>query len=111
MTSETVSQTLKSILAEFRRQLGDLYGDRLVRVMLYGSQARGDGEQGADIDVLVVLKDLTDAGTEIARTGEITAGLSLANDVVLSCAFVSERRLQSEQSPFLMNVRREGLVI
>lgn len=32
--------TLKNILAELRRGLEGLYGERLVRLVLYGSQAR-----------------------------------------------------------------------
>jgi hypothetical protein len=31
------------VLMRFRGALDDMYGDRLVRVMLFGSRARGDG--------------------------------------------------------------------
>jgi hypothetical protein len=36
-----------------------------------------------------------------------TASLSLANDVVISCVFMSEERFVTEKSPLLLNVRRE----
>ena len=45
---------LKAILTELRSRLESLYGDRLVKLILYGSQARGDAEPDSDIDVLVV---------------------------------------------------------
>jgi predicted nucleotidyltransferase len=106
-----VSERLQSLLAELRRRLEALYGPRLVRLMLFGSQARGDAEQGSDIDVLVVLEGPVRPGEEIARTGEITAGISLENDIVISCTFISADRFEHEESPLMINVRREGVPV
>lgn len=106
-----MNEQLKLILADLRRRLQVLYGDRLVRLVLFGSQARGDAEPGSDIDVLVVLQGPVRPAEEIARTGEIRASLSLQHNVVISCAYVSAERYMREQSPLLMNVRREGVAI
>ena len=106
-----MTEKLKSILSELRRELLDLYHDRLVRIVLFGSQVRGQAGDDSDIDVLIVLKGPVRPGEEISRAGGITAKLSLANDVVISCAFVSEERLESQSTPFLINVRREGLAV
>lgn len=96
-----------SIIKELRRQLEALYGPRLVRMVLYGSQARGDAEPGSDIDVLVVLQGPVSPGVEIARTSDIINSRSLSHGVVLSRAFMSSDRFGYEQSPRLMNIRRE----
>jgi predicted nucleotidyltransferase len=80
-------------------------------MVLFGSQARGDAESGSDIDVLVVLKGKMSPCEEIARTSEITAGLSLQQNEVLSCVFVSDDQFQQERSPLLINVRREGVAV
>jgi len=106
-----MSEGLSGILAELRARLEKVYKDRLVRIVLYGSQARGDAEAGSDIDVLVVLKSPVRPGQEIARLGPFLTDLSLKHDTLVSCAFVSEERFRQEQSPFLMNVRREGVVL
>jgi len=50
-------------------------------------------------------------GEEIARTSHMIAELSLEHNVVLSRAFVSADRFEQEQSPLLMNVRREGITV
>jgi predicted nucleotidyltransferase len=100
---------LTAIVRELRRHFEILYGERLVRMMLFGSQARGDAEPESDIDVLVVLQGPVDPGEEIARTGEVTARLSLEHDVVISRVFISAEQFSEEQSPLLLNVRREGI--
>ena len=99
------------VLNELRERMKTLYGPELRQLLLFGSQARGDSEPGSDIDVLVVLNREVRPGEEIRRTGAIVSELSLAHNVVISCAFVSFQRFRNEQSPFLMNVRREGIAI
>ena len=99
----------QTTLDDLRQRLTQLYGPRLDCLLLYGSQARGDAEEGSDVDVLVVLHGEVRPGEEIRRTGAIITDLSLANDLVISCAFISSQRFSAEKSPFLMNVRREGV--
>jgi predicted nucleotidyltransferase len=102
---------LPDILGELRRALEVLYGERLVTLVLYGSQARGDMTPDSDIDVLVVLEGDVNPGDEIARTGPPVAALCLEHNVVISCLFMSAERFYNEQSPLLLNVRREGVRI
>ena len=106
-----MSEQLRRILTELHRRLEGLYGSRLVKLILYGSQARGDAEPGSDIDVLVVLKGPVSPYEEIDRTIDIVSGLSLEHDEVICCVFVPEDRYQTERSPLLINVRREGVAI
>jgi len=80
-------------------------------MVLFGSQARGDAEPGSDVDVLIVLRGSINPGEEITRTGELTASLSLLYDVVISRHFVSADQFASEQSPLLLNIRREGVSV
>ncbi len=100
-----------TLLPQLRRYLHQLYGKRLVDVVLFGSHARGDAAPGSDIDVLIVLQGPVSPGEEIARVGDFTAALSLEHDVVISCTFVSAERFRSEKSPLFLNVRREGVRI
>jgi uncharacterized protein len=106
-----VSKRLRAILLDLRSRFRELYGNRLAQMILFGSQARGDAEDGSDIDVLVVLKGDVNAYEEIQRTSEIVATISLRNDVVVSCAFLGEEKFHHRNGPLLRNVRREGVRI
>ncbi len=106
-----MSHSLQKIVNEVNQMLNKLYGERLVRVLLFGSQARGDAVEGSDIDVMVVLNGEVSPGTEISKTGEMTSELSLKYDVVVSCTFISQKRFENEKSPLLLNVHKEGIPV
>ena len=106
---KNMDERLQAVLEELHRQFEALYGERLVQMMLFGSRARGDAQPESDFDVLVVLRGPVDAGEEILRSGKVAASLSLQFDVVLSRVFISAERFFTEQSPLLLNIRREGI--
>ena len=104
-----MTETVRTVIAEARALLEREYGDRMVEVILYGSQARGDAVEGSDVDLLVVLRGEVSAGAETSRLSWPLAELSLRHDTIVSCVFMSETRYWNERSPFLLNVRREGV--
>jgi len=107
----SVNAKLGAVLVEIRRRLLDLYGDRLVTLMLYGSQARGEAEPGSDIDLMVVLKGPVQPCLEVERSGGIFTEVSLHFDELVSCVFVNEQDFATRNTPLLLNVRREGVLV
>jgi predicted nucleotidyltransferase len=59
---EMLELELKS---EIRDRLETALGERLRRIVLYGSEARGDAQPDSDIDLLVVLADPIRLGDDI----------------------------------------------
>ena len=102
---------LKKILNEYRQRLIEILGSDQDSVLLFGSQACGDAGGGSDIDVLCIMKAPFDYGDLIRRTSLATAELSLAYDVVISRVFVTLEAYSSQESPFLMNVRKEQVAV
>jgi uncharacterized protein len=100
---------LHAICATLRQHFPTLYDDRLADVILYGSQARGDATPQSDIDILVTLRGNFDYVTEVDRTTPFIADLCLEQDVLISVAFADEQHHRKAQTPFFMNLRREGV--
>ena len=106
-----MNDKIQDITRELRLLFQELYSDRLIDMVLYGSHARGDAEEGSDIDVLVVLKGDVYPMEEIARTGGIVSSLSLKYNEVISCVFMEEKRYLHRNGPLLRNVRKEGIPV
>ncbi len=104
-----LSPQLRTVLAQLGSRLRALYGQRLVKLILYGSQARGDARPGSDVDILVVLQGSVHALEEIERTDEILTDVSVELNQTVTCLFIEEERFLNRNGPLLRNIRREGV--
>lgn len=102
---------LQIILQKVKQSLRKFYQDQLEKVILYGSQARGDATEYSDIDILIVLKSAINPYDEIDKTSEIIADLCLEYDVVISRHFISSEKFENQNTPFIYNVKKEGIMI
>jgi len=101
---------IEPILKEFKKQISELYGQRLKKVVLYGSYARGQAnDEHSDIDLAIVLEGDVAAGKEIDRLIDVITDINLYYGVLLSVYPVSEENYRSVNSPLLLNLRKEGI--
>ncbi len=100
---------LEDLLDEIKQGLRRLYGPRLEGVYLFGSYARGEADAESDVDVLVVLDEVTRYGREVERTGDLVSALSLRYEGSISCVYLPLADWRRRQSPFLLNVREEAV--
>ena len=109
MDGET--RTLEDVIRELDGGLRKLYGERHQGLVLYGSYARGEADEGSDVDLLLLLEGQVQAGREIRRSSDLVAALSLESGRVLSVIPVSVEDYRDSSDPYLVNARREGALL
>lgn len=106
-----LSSKIKQLLQEFKQSLTILYGERLAKVVLYGSFARYEETEGSDVDVLVVLKGDVSHADEIWRMGDDKIALLLKYDELISVVPMSHNDFLHRDSPLLRNIRQDGILL
>ena len=105
---------MEILLNETVSGLREIFGERLDRVILYGSYARGDYDEESDIDVMALVDmDKETLADYRRRVNAFSNRLDLKHDVLLSI------RLQDKATftqwagalPFFKNVLRDGVLI
>jgi predicted nucleotidyltransferase len=91
--------------------LQKLYKDNLVEIILYGSYARNDFNENSDVDLLVVLNKLDSAGKEIDNIVDAIYDINLKYNTLISVVPISNDDYRSINSPLLLNIRKEGVLI
>jgi predicted nucleotidyltransferase len=84
-------QKLFTLLAPLREYFQQEYETRLDRLILFGSQARGEALPTSDIDII--------------------AQFCLEHNLLVSRLFLPQSRFETENSPLLRNIRQDGIVL
>jgi uncharacterized protein (UPF0332 family)/predicted nucleotidyltransferase len=96
------------VLRRFRAALDEIYGDRVERIVLFGSRARGQAHAESDYDVAVFLKDLTDFRAERRRL--INLKLELMDETgedIQAIPFPAGS--YGERTPLMHEIRLDGI--
>jgi predicted nucleotidyltransferase len=104
-------EAVRATAGELAQAARAYFGRRLRAIRLFGSAARGDGQEGSDVDVLILLDEAGSADREwiaerATRLGVLGAG------VVLSAVTLAEsdfERLRQRERLFPLEIEREGI--
>ena len=107
-------KTINKLLKEFVEKINRLLGDRVKKIVLYGSYARGDYNKTSDIDIMI-LTDLSYEEIEKYRDdiSDIAFDIELEKGVIISPIIKNIDKYNARVNivPFYMNVQREGVVL
>lgn len=88
-----MSPLIRAALSSYRSSLEARFGSRLRRVCLFGSWARGAATEDSDVDIAVVVDDLSQQewsdAVRLAADLEVSTGLPISPFVVSSERFAS----------------------
>lgn len=106
-----MSPKIQRLLRKLKHGLIQLYGERLKGVYLYGSYARGDFQEGSDLDVMVILSEFERAPLELQFTDDLMGDLSLEYLITISPMFMRERDWLTADKPLLRNARADAVAV
>lgn len=105
---------VREIIARLNDRMAEIFPDEQMDVILFGSYARSDADDGSDIDVMFLVDAPRRSIEEKQwRIGEIAADVLMDSGAVVS-PIVENRayfRANADVMPFFRNVRREGVAI
>lgn len=91
-----------------------VYGNDIVKIMLYGSYARGTHDEDSDIDIVAIVHgERYSLQKKLEQVWEKTHDLGLEYDTILSPTVIpyDEFMEYKEVIPYYRNIDREGVSI
>jgi len=105
---------LTALADELRHSTHLIFGDRLRKIILYGSYARGDHTNDSDLDIMVLANfDENEEKLLESSLGKMSSRASLDYDITVSLLLNNESLFMNRLhiSPFYRNVLLEGVEI
>ena len=100
------------VRSEFVAGVLKIIESRLVKIVLYGSVARGMDTEGSDIDIALIMRGKLDSDTE-DKLSDFVVDMNLKYDKVFSVIDIDADHFRTwmEVLPFYQNVEKEGIVL
>ena len=87
---------------------------RVNKIILYGSYARGDAEDGSDIDIMVLCdNNKEEANKHFKEIFEIADKVAFENDIMIQTNVENESFFNNwiDDLPYYKNVKNEGVLL
>lgn len=105
---------VQKIINDFLKNVRKELGNRIKKIILYGSYARGDYNKNSDIDIMI-LTDLNNKEIEIYRNiiSDIAFDIELETGFIISPLIKNIEKYNDriDVIPFYMNVNKEGVIL
>ncbi len=105
-------KTREKALEEFISSIKTKYGDKIDRIILFGSYARGDYRKESDIDVLIIWKGDEIEGWNSLEREAVDVLFKYGSFISLKIISPSEYKAMKELDfPFVRNISADGVVL
>ncbi len=105
---------LNTILLKIAHAYKMVYGDQLVKIVLYGSYARGDHQEDSDIDVVAIVHgERVHLQQQLKKVWDISSDLELEYGTIVSPTVIPSEEFEQYKNilPYYRNIMTEGVDI
>lgn len=91
-----------------------VYGEHIIRIVLYGSYARGDYQKDSDIDIAAIVQGERPVLQEgLKHVWEISSDLELEYGIIVSPTVIPYEEFEKYKNdmPYYRNIQKEGVDI
>jgi predicted nucleotidyltransferase len=105
-----MDQRIKLLINRIKEHLIKMYGGKIKKVILYGSFVRGEATRDSDIDILVLIDQPLNPFEVRESLSDLLFDILLDEGELISVIAIPEEFFENYNSPFMLNVKKEGLV-
>jgi predicted nucleotidyltransferase len=105
-----MDERIKPLINQIKAHLMNMYGERIKKVILYGSYVRGETARDSDIDVLVLVDEFLNPFEVRNSLSDLLFDILLEEGELISVIAVPEHFFENYNSPFMLNVKNEGVI-
>lgn len=105
---------IRDILKSYCKELKQFFGTSLVKVILFGSYARGDYNKNSDIDLMILVNVPPEQISDFAdKIYDLTYDYEQEHDIEINPCIQSIDTYNYWKGvyPFFMNIEKEGLAV
>lgn len=97
------------VVNKFSVAIRELFGNRIERMILFGSRARGDATNESDYDIALFLHALTDRWLEGDRIADVELQLLDDTGAFVETLIYPAGHWRHASSPLMHEIRKNGL--
>lgn len=104
-----MDERIRHLVNQIKERLMKMYGEKIKQVILYGSHVRGEATRDSDVDILVVVDGFLNPSEVRKGLSNLLFDILLEEGELVSVIVVPEYFFENYNSPFTLNVKREGM--
>lgn len=105
-----MDERIKQLISRIKAHLIKIYGGKIKKVILYGSFVRGEATSDSDIDILVLVDQSLNPFEVRESLSDLLFDILLDEGELISVIAVPEHLFENYNSPFMLNVKKEGVI-
>ncbi len=104
-----MDEKIKRLINRVKVYLIKMYGGKIKKAILYGSYVRGEVTKDSDIDILVLIDQSLNPSQVRESLSDLLFDILLEEGEHISVIAVPKCFYDNYNSPFILNVKKEGI--